>query len=44
MHIMDIKSDSGELISKTISLVAKVSYYYDYNDLFPTISAWRIEG
>lgn len=44
MNVMDIKSDSGELISKTISLVAEDSYDYDYNDLFLTISAWRTEG
>lgn len=44
MNIMDIKSDSEVLISKTISIVAEDSYDYDYNDLLLTISAWRSEG
>lgn len=44
MNVMDIKNDSGKLISKTISIVAEDSYDYDYNDLLLTISAWKSEG
>lgn len=44
MDTMDIKSDFGELINKTISFVAEDSYDYDYNDLLLTISAWKSEG
>lgn len=44
MSIIDIKSDSGELINKTISLVAEDSYDYDYNDLLLTISACKSNG
>lgn len=44
MNVMDIKNESGVLISRTISIVAEDSYDYDYNDLLLTISAWRSEG
>lgn len=44
MDTMDIKSDSEELINKTISLVTEDSYDYDYNDLLLTISAWKSKG
>lgn len=44
MDIMDIKSDSEVLISKTISIVAENSYDYDYNDLLLMFSAWRSDG
>lgn len=44
MDTMDIKSDSEELINKTISLVTEDSFDYDYNDLLLTISAWKSKG
>ena len=44
MDSMDIRDDRGNLVSRTVSLVAEDSYDYDYNDLLLVIAAWRSEG
>lgn len=40
----DITGENGELLARSIVILAEDSYDYDYNDVVLTITAWRGKG